>query len=145
MLHKQSCYEVSEGHSPIKGNSLYECDQEIGQLLGYPETATRYFLDPIARFNPRGGGQEFDEYRRKSEEGTVSQHFQRLILSPAHYEEELASYSQPLEEATRTLLPNTYRMLERFADKEQVAKSSKERIAKLLRDMGEEALAQLLE
>ncbi len=98
------------------GNRTVATERKIGKLLGYPATATEYFLK---RWKTLDTKDELPVVIPRSTLGTVDDFFVQLILSPEHYKEELAAYVMPLKEATRQYLPKTYRYLEKDAIRER--------------------------
>ncbi|HEX8390668.1 MAG TPA: hypothetical protein VF597_04565 [Candidatus Saccharimonadales bacterium] len=80
--------------------------RRIGQLLGYPETATDYFIERLSTLDTT------DELPRvdKTDLGEL-EHFSQLILSPEHYEDEIAAYVRPLADSVHVLAPKTYELL----------------------------------
>ena len=79
--------------------------REIGELLGYPDSAIDYYLK---RLKTLDSDNPLPQCRPPEVEGTVSRRFQRFILSPDNYELEVRGYCIPLEEATRLYAPKTY-------------------------------------
>lgn len=86
--------------------------RKIGRLLGYPPTATDYFIE---RRSSREDSKRdwLPMIKPKILQGTVAGEFQLLVLSPDNWKEEIDSYIVPIEQATRQLLPDTYRKMER--------------------------------
>ena len=106
---QEQAARLAELHKIVWGMNAAHPDKnrEIGALLGYPETATDYFLkrlesletdSPLPIFEP-------DELA-----GSVSRYFCELILSPDHYKDELKAYSLPLEKGVQEFAPKTYDM-----------------------------------
>lgn len=93
--------EVKSAHDT--SDDIHE--YKIGALLGYPKTATQYYLKRLKAVD------ELDRYPRsvihESNEAYV-----QFVLSPENYQQELESYSQPLEEAVKTLTPKIYDRLD---------------------------------
>ncbi len=100
-------HRLAELHKKVWGsNALYPSEnREIGKLLGYPETATEYF---IKRLKTLDSGNPLSVFIPKETENTASAYFQNLILSPDNYKKELAEYCEPLEAAVREFAPKTY-------------------------------------
>lgn len=101
---------MAELHRVVWGkNGEYpDENREIGRLLGYPETATEYFLRRLLTLTtdsplPVVTPEEID--------GTVSDDFCEFILSPDNYREEIETYVYPLEAANREYAPKTYSVL----------------------------------
>lgn len=86
--------DLAAAHERALAGDL-EAHRQVGELLGYPETAIVYFLK---RWESLDTDQPLPQHRPEEVEGTVSRRFQAFILSPDHYEEEVASYCQPLEQ-----------------------------------------------
>jgi hypothetical protein len=84
----------------------------VGRLLGFPETATDYFL---RRFDTIGTPDELPMIIPDWIDGTVDEQLHSFILSPEQYQEEMAAYIDPLHDAVRTFGPETYRGLEKRA------------------------------
>lgn len=98
---------------------------KMGALLGYPVTSTEYFLKRVRTYEETG---EWPEYPNRPYMTAYSQ----LIFSPDHFEEELASYSLPLEEAVKVIAPQTY--LRNKKSYNQITESHKQgRMANILR------------
>lgn len=118
---KEKAERLASLHELVWGKNAEYANEnrEIGRLLGYPVTATEYFLHRLSVY---GTTEELPIVRVKRTKDTVSEHFQSLILSPEHYDQELAAYSEPLEKATRLLAPRTYAMIKRAATKERFKK-----------------------
>ncbi len=91
-----------------------------GKALGYPETATEYFLKRSPTIS-QPTEQQLPMIEPLELEGTVRRHFHQFVLSDEHWREELNDYVIPLEEATRNLAPLTYRQLERLTRRENVS------------------------
>lgn len=97
-------------------NETPEGNRKIGKLLGYPETATEYYIDRLASFEdpsredlPMILPEEFD--------GTVREYFHQFVLSPDNWREETENYIIPLEEATRELAPRSYKQIEQEVER----------------------------
>lgn len=98
---------LAELHKKVWGKNATYPDEsrEIGRLLGYPETATEYF---IKRLKTLDSDSPLPAFIPEETKDTVSSYFQNLVLSPDNYKEELASYCEPLEAAVREFAPRTY-------------------------------------
>ena len=83
-------------------------ERRIGALLGYPDTAIDYFAvrSVVVRL-----GKDVPLVMPKPGAGVPHEAFIQFILSPEHFEEELAQYAVPLEAATRQLAPHSYEVL----------------------------------
>ena len=86
-----------------------ESEREIGYMLGFPATAVDYYLKRIGTIDTPD---ELPFVTPLSTRGTASESFQKLIFSPDSYNDELNQYSVPLENAVKTLLPETYEVIE---------------------------------
>ena len=75
---------------------------DIGQLLGYPKTATDYYLHRLASDNYRTVPMIY------SEEAMMVGHTPGLVLSPDHWREEMAEYEMPIREAFAELAPKSF-------------------------------------
>ncbi len=82
--------------------------RKIGKLLGYPATATDYYL---RRRETLEKGCELPMILPKMIEGTVRKAFCQFNLSPEHWPEEVETYVLPLERAVRDLTPETFRII----------------------------------
>lgn len=104
---KVLAHRLAELHKQVWGsNAIYpDENREIGRLLGYPETATEYFIE---RLKTLGSNNPLPAVNPDDTGDTVSSYFQNLILSPDNYKEELAEYCEPLEAAVREFAPKTY-------------------------------------
>lgn len=89
-----------------------ENERTIGRLLGYPSSATEYF---IKRLDCMGSDAELPMVRVTKTLNTTSEYFQQLILSPDNWRDELAAYCEPLEVATRQSTPAVYDIFVRAA------------------------------
>ena len=72
-----------------------ECEREKGEILGYPKTATEYFID--RQLSGDEGG-ELDEMDEK---------YHSYVHSPEHAEEEYWQYEAKLDEVFRRHCPKT--------------------------------------
>lgn len=104
----------------------------IGRLLGYPESATDYFL---RRFDTIGAPDELPMIIPDWIDGTVDEQLHSFILSPEHYQEEMAAYIDPLHDAVRTHGPETYRGLEMRARAARRQKSAQRVLSAFGRDV----------
>lgn len=93
--------------------------QEIGKLLGYPETATDYFIKrlPTMDLEPT---EQLPMILPVSLEGTVSGLLHHFVLSPDNWQQEIDNYIVPLERAVHDYTPRTYHALERLARRQKV-------------------------
>lgn len=83
--------------------------RRIGTLLGYPRSATDYY---IRRRHTIGKEDELPMILPESIMGTVRKEFCQFNLSPEHWREEIDGYAMPLEKAVRDLTPETFRKME---------------------------------
>lgn len=98
-----------------------------GRMLGYPETATEYFLKRLPTiFLPLD--KQLPMIKPAELEGTVRSHFHQFVLSPDYWREEVNNYVVPLEDATRQYAPQTYRQFERRTKRAKVTNA----LAKLI-------------
>jgi len=87
-----------------------ELERKIGRLLGYPPTATDYFivrskmeiLPPFVEPEPGPG--------------VPNENYLQLVLSPENYEEEVRVYAAPLEAATIALAPQAHAVFEKYTE-----------------------------
>ena len=107
---KEMAIRLSNLHERAWDDPMESFDEhrEIGKLLGYPDTAVEYYLE---RLKTLDGDNPLPQFRPPEVEGTISRRFQRFILSPGRYQEEVKKYCLPLEEATRAHAPKTYEAL----------------------------------
>lgn len=87
-------------------------ERRIGKLLGYPETATEYYLKRLPTVR-KPANEQLPVIQPIKFDNTVHSDFSQFILSPEHWLDEVSSYALPLELATRELAPRTYRMIKR--------------------------------
>lgn len=92
-------------------NEIQESDRRIGKLLGYPETATEYYIDRLASFEDPSR-EDLPMILPEEFEVTVREYFHQFVLSPDNWREETKNYIMPLEEATRELAPRSYKQIE---------------------------------
>ncbi|MDR1300148.1 MAG: hypothetical protein LBK50_00365 [Candidatus Nomurabacteria bacterium] len=78
------------------GLNTDEIEYEIGELLGYPRTATEAFLGHRARAD-------------RNEINATGQRFGQITFSKDLADEEIEQYAKPLEVITHELLPKIYR------------------------------------
>lgn len=81
---------------------------EIGALLGYPVTAAEYFL---RRLHTMGTPNELPAIELSVLSPVQDEYFSGLVFSPDYYKDEIMAYCLPLEDATRKLMPKTYKKL----------------------------------
>lgn len=86
-----------------------ETHRQLGRLLGYPETATDYFLRRSATLYT---DDELPMIVPEWLQGTVHGQLHQFVLSPEHYEKEIATYIDPLHDAVKEYGLHTYRALE---------------------------------
>lgn len=101
-----------------------QTDRAIGKLLGYPETATEYFLKRLPTVM-RAVKDQLPVVIPAASLDTVQGSFQQFILSPEAWAEEIAAYSVPLEVAMRELTPRSYQILKRQAQRDRWSKRMK--------------------
>ena len=82
--------------------------REIGRILGYPRTATDYFIE---RAKHRRTHRRYPNEAWLEAVPLFHRHIAGFIFSPNHYPEEIEEYSAKLAEALRAYAPNTYRSL----------------------------------
>ena len=107
----------------------------IGKILGYPETATEYFLKRMPTVL-QSTELQLPMVQPVELENKVRRHFSQLVLSPEFWREELNDYVIPLEDATRELAPRTYRQFARRTRKDNAAKLLGKLIGKPVSDFG---------
>ena len=83
-------------------------ERRIGEALGYPKTATEYF---VARLVVMQLGKDIPLVVPEPSDEIPHESFIQFILSPEYYKEEIAAYAKPLEEATRRYAPHSYEIL----------------------------------
>ena len=93
-----------------------QMQRSVGKLLGFPETATEYYVERL-QFERRTGvlipAIEFPGLESSGEYGRMH-NFRQFILSPSHAAEEVAQYCEPLRQATEIMTPHLYeRVLEK--------------------------------
>jgi hypothetical protein len=111
--------EVFLSHRNNEGNLTDDGHRIIGKLLGYPESATDYFVDRLPTvFTPV----ELPMVKSRALEGTSTDFFHQFVLSPGNHQSEIDDYIKPLETAVRELTPNTYKYIETENRRDQVAK-----------------------
>ena len=86
-------------------------ERRIGALLGYPTTATDYYLKRSATMNT-------SEQLPMIDPDDVSFHpiYSGFVMSPEHYSEEIEAYCTPLERAVQQLTPLFHEVLEHDKD-----------------------------
>lgn len=80
-----------------------EHEKTIGRLLGYPPTATEYFIRRMRTMSTPG---ELPIIESKLTDNR--RFFENFILSPDHYDDEVRAYITPFEQAVHELTPKTY-------------------------------------
>ena len=100
---------LAEAHGATFGYLASHPDESriVGELLGYPTTATEYFLRCLSGSTP-GAAPE------TGNEDTLHELFEQIIFSPEHLRQEQEAYSQPLENAVREYAPKMYARLKTF-------------------------------
>lgn len=101
IVHELSCY-----YDRRFGDNTEAAHYGIGKCLGYPVSATEYFL---RRLPTLFGDDELPIVRPLS--GGDERYFHQFVLSPGHYQEEIDTYAKPLREAVELMAPNTYRTI----------------------------------
>jgi len=89
--------------------------RQIGKLLGYPETATDYFLKRMDTYDTP---EELPLVRSRSLQGTPGDFLHQFILSADNSQEEIQNYVMPLVAAVKELTPNTYHFIEEESDRD---------------------------
>ncbi len=112
--------KLSDAHIELMTDKGRDADlhRDIGRLLGYPPTAINYFLKRIKTMDT---AEELPMVRVRSRKYIKNNHFQQLILSPKYWQQELATYCEPLEEAMCANLPKSYRAVVRRSNRERRA------------------------
>lgn len=110
------------------GRLTESAHRAIGELLGYPKTATDYF---IARADTLDTSDELPMVVPRPFIDTVDGYFHSFVLSPDHYKEEVEAYCRPLQAATKEWMPDTYKYLERAIQKDQRINRIRAKIAKM--------------
>lgn len=90
---------------PEKVNKTLE--RAIGKLLGYPPTATEYYIKRLVMLEKSG---ELPDMFEPPLDDPIK-HFCWLILSPDNYADEVEAYARPLMEATKKFAPKTYAII----------------------------------
>jgi len=96
-----------------------DLERKIGLLLGYPPTATEYFivrsrmeiLPPFVEPEPGPG--------------IPNENYLQFVLSPENYEEEVRMYAAPLEAATIQLAPRAHAVFVKYTE-DSLAKKHKD-------------------
>ena len=131
---ESSARRLAALHAEVFGQKLSpRKERAIGKLLGYPKTATEYF---IKRWSTVGAPDELPMVCVVDTEHTASSYYQQLILSPDNWKEELAAYSEPLEATVRALTPQIHHCFERAARAEARQHRRHIRRKRLLRYFG---------
>lgn len=100
--HEELAEELNAVWYESRREEMYErCQYKMGALLGYPVTSTAYFLARMRAYEATG---EWLEHANQPATTAYTQ----LIFSPEHYEEEMAAYSTPFEEAVKIIAPRTH-------------------------------------
>ena len=81
-------------------------EHRIGKLLGYPETATSYFIERWNSMDTPGELPVVDVDLLSDDEPFV-----QIVLSPDNYEAELEGYVRPLKRAVKELAPKSYELI----------------------------------
>lgn len=105
----------------VSSKEVAEKNRKIGKLLGYPETATAYFVERMESMQ-NSFSDELPYVMPEGLEGTIHREFVRLNLSPDHWREELEEYVLPLETSVYELAPLTYRAHEKKARKARTSR-----------------------
>ena len=106
-FNQENADRMAQLHTVVWGANAAHPDEnrEIGALLGYPVTATDYFIRRLTSFE---AGVPLPIVEIDEPADSVSQYFCSLILSPEHAKEEISAYCKPLEEAVQEFAPTTY-------------------------------------
>lgn len=99
---------------------LEEDHRRIGELLGYPKTATDYYLERRLTLD-----RAFDERLPIIKPAGVKSVFCQFNLSPERWRDEVDEYAAPLESAARGLIPVTFLKIEELARKNERARRRK--------------------
>lgn len=81
-------------------------DREIGRILGYPKTATNYFIER-SRYRQRHGCYPNEDWREQIP--SFHRYVAGFTFSPRHWPEEINEYSAKIAEVMRIYTPETYR------------------------------------
>lgn len=92
-------------HRTTSGKLDMALEYQIGLALGYPKTATTYYLSNAHK----GIIHNRRNYETKIDIETLA--FCTLVLSKRHWRDEIDSYVTPLRQAVREYAPNTYRVM----------------------------------
>lgn len=111
----------------LEGYLTDEGHRRIGKLLGYPETATDYFIDRSSTIHTDA---ELPMVLPKSLKGTTTDYFHQFILSPNNYQKEIDEHVKPLEIAVKTLTPLTYKMIEELTNREHRMENRRKSLTK---------------
>jgi hypothetical protein len=95
--------------------------RQIGKLLGYPASATDYYLRRRATFK-EDTSEPLPMIIPEAIKGTIHEEFCQFILSPEYWREEVEGYVMPLEKAAKELVPNTYRKMDRTVKRQKLTK-----------------------
>jgi hypothetical protein len=125
--------EFAEAFSDCtKGGMLTKrAHRRIGALLGYPHTATEYFL---RRLSTVGTKNELPMVKVKAAQYTVDEWFMQIVLSPDNYTQELELYSYPLKQAMKQLAPHSYALLRRQAFRDRLEHRARALVGRNLND-----------
>ena len=104
-----------------EGHSSDDQDREIGRILGYPKTATDYF---IRRRLYCQAHRRYPDERWREQIPLFHQRVASFVFSPKHWPEEIEEYSAKLAEATRLYAPHTHASLLRATVGQSAAKGS---------------------
>lgn len=102
-------HQLSEPRQTItttdETSAFEEMEYKIGQLLGYPATATKHYLERLNDFCITG---EFSPFVEVPEYYGDARYFVNIILSPDNYQDEMANYIEPLCQAVKLYTPKLY-------------------------------------
>ncbi len=93
-----------------------EDNKKIGALLGYPATATDYYIRRLPTMHTDKALPIIDT---PVGPGVPNDYYVQFILSPDYYESEIEQYVVPLEAAAKEFAPKTHKLYERLVRDEQ--------------------------
>lgn len=109
-------------HKKSSENTNSVTEYEIGEILGYPRTATEYYIQRKGTVSlPLG--EQLPIIQPNMLSGSTLDFFSQIILSPNHWRDELEAYAVPLEQATQTYMPQTYRSIKHAAWRKKIGAS----------------------
>ncbi len=83
-------------------------EYKAGKLLGFPESATRYYIERTMHYKSSGHYLPVPNYQGFEYGTPMGLHFRQYVTSPDKVDEEIRQYSEPLRQATEVMTPKTY-------------------------------------